>query len=885
MEPYVVPLRELDRSSLPLAGGKAANLGELLRAGFPVPDGLCVTTAAYRRVVDEAGLAPRLAQLLDGLNVENSDGLAATGAAARDLFYQAPFPEDVKQSLLAAARPFAGEPLAVRSSATAEDLPEASFAGQQDTYLNVVGEVSLLDAVCRCWASLWTDRAIAYRERNHITHDQVALAVVVQRMISAEAAGVLFTANPVSGKRTEAVIDASLGLGEAVVSGTVSPDHYVVDEGTLEITSRQIGTKAVRIVGLAGGGTTKEVTEASASAAQSLPDGAIRDLTRLGTAIEAHFGWPQDVEWAWADGKLFILQSRPITSLYPAPPSPDGSYRVYISLSSMQGMLEPLTPIGGSLFTFGFRNVWQGGRPGPIALVVLGGRLYINATTMLRSQFGRQATAYLFPEVEPVIGRILTRLMEDPRLAPGGGSPRAALFGILRHYRHNVFKLVRRVLFSLASPSRARRRVDEVLVPMVDSLRERLRQPVPPGEEPEALRRIVFNSLSGIFLNLVPLVAAGVAAFKQAEARARAWGLDTKLLARARQGLPHNTTTMMDLDLWALAQRLKSNAASREALTAQPPAALSARYREGSLPRVMQEGLAGFLSRYGHRAIREIDLGIPRWAEDPSYLFGVLRNYLSLEDPDMAPDRHFGRQAAQAERAVAEVVASARRLPGGWRRARQLAFLLGRFRQLGGLRETPKFLIMRIFQEIRGLLLRSAAALVERGRLDRAEDLFFLTIEELERVNDPDFDLRALVDERRRGYERELARPRAPRVITSEGEAFYGEALATGEGVLSGIGASPGVARGRARVVRDPLGAHLEPGEILVAPSTDPAWTPLFLTAGGLVMEAGGMMSHGSIVAREYGIPAVVGVAEATTRIANGQEVELDGHQGLVKLS
>jgi rifampicin phosphotransferase len=886
MEALAVPLRDLDRTSLPVAGGKAANLGELLRAGLPVPDGLCVTTTAYRRVVEAAGIEPRLSELLAGLNVEDTARLAEAGAAARELFHQAGMPEDVREALLVAARPLAGEPLAVRSSATAEDLPEASFAGQQDTYLNVAGEAALLEAVRRCWASLWTDRAIAYRQRNGIPHEGVALAVVVQRMVAAEVAGVMFTADPVSGKRTEIAIDASLGLGEAVVSGLVSPDNYVVDKRTQETVSRHIGPKAVQVVGVSGGGTTRVATGAAASDAQALSDDSIRALARLGAEIEAHYGWPQDVEWAEASGKLYILQSRPITSLYPAPPpAADGSLRVYVSISSMQGMLEPLTPMGGSLFTLGVRNVFYGGRPGPIYLIELGGRLYVDFTPVLRNRLGREVQSLAFPEVEPVIGRILARLLEDPRLAPTGTSPRRTVLGLVRRQRRNVFLLARRVAANVARPERALRRVDGVIVPQVASLRAQLQGPVPLGGEPEALRRLFRGGLKGLFFNLLPLVVAGIACLKQAEMRVHAWGLDEKLLARARQGLPHNTTTQMDLDLWALAQRLKADAPSREAVTSEAPSALAARYREGALPPVARDGLASFLSRYGHRGIREIDVGMPRWGEDPTYLFGVLRNYLAQEDPETAPDRHFARQAAVAERAVAELVAGARRLPGGWHRAPVLGSLLRRYRQLGGLRETPKFMIMWLFQAIRAMLLRTGAELVERGQLDRAEDLFFLRVEELERVIDAGTDLRSLVAQRRREYERELARRRAPRVITSEGEAFYGEALVMAEGMLGGTGASPGVARGRARVVHDPLGAQLQPGEILVAPSTDPAWTPLFLTVGGLVMEAGGMMSHGSIVAREYGIPAVVGVAEATTRIADGQMVEIDGHEGLVKLA
>lgn len=880
-----IPLAEIGREDIGMAGGKAANLGELLRAGFPVPSGFCVTTSAYRRVVEAAGIAPRLAGLLDDLDVEDPERLAAAGVAAREMVYEAPVPEEVRSALLAQARLLAGESLAVRSSATAEDLPEASFAGQQDTYLNVVGEDALLEAVRRCWASLWTDRAIAYRQRNSIPHESIALAVVVQRMVNSEVAGVLFTANPVSGNRTEITIDASLGLGEAVVSGLVSPDHYVVDKQTLEITSRQVGAKAVQVVGISGGGTARVSTEATASTTQAIGDGTIQDLARLGIEIEAHYSWPQDVEWATSDGDLYILQSRPITSLFPAPPpDPNGALHVYVSLNSAQGMLEPFTPMGISLFLCGIRTVFYGGRPGPIALVDLGGRLYADVTPMLRNPLGRQVLAFLFAQAEPVIGRILSRLLEDPRLAAVGASSRGTALDILRNHPRTVFLVASRVAAGIASPGWARRHVGAVIMPMAAGVRAETQPELAPEEVPLILQRIYRDQLPRLFLNLAPLVAPGIASYRQAEMRVRAWGLDERLLARARQGLPYNMTTTMDLNLWALAQNVKADVPSREAITTRTQSDLAASYHQGSLPPTLQAGIADFLSRYGHRGIREIDLGMPRWGEDPTYLFGILRSYVTLDNPEAEPDTHFARQARAADEAVAELVAGARQLPGGWHKAPLLEFLLGRFRQLGGLRETPKFVLMWMFQAVRQMMLRAGRTLVEQGRLEHPEDVFFLRVEELRKDRSDGLDFRALVAQRRHDYERELARRRAPRVLTSEGQALYGEALSTTEGALAGTGASPGIARGRARIIRDPHGANLAPGEILVAPSTDPAWTPLFLTAGGLVMEAGGMMSHGSIVAREYGIPAVVGVADATTRITDGQMIEIDGYQGLVKL-
>ena len=750
---------------------------------------------------------------------------------------------------------------------------------------NVSGPAALLEAVRRCWASLWTDRAIAYRQRNGIAHEGVALAVVCQEMVAAEVVGVLFTANPVSGRRLEVVIDASLGLGEAVVGGLVSPDNYVVDKQALRITARRVSAKNVQVVASPQGGTAQAPVEATRARMPALPDEAIRELARTAIAVEQHYGQPQDVEWAFAAGTLYILQSRPITSLFPAPPPrPDGQYRIYMSLNTAQGMLEPFTPLGGSTLATLANEVFVGEQSDRKVLVELGGRIYADVTDLLRNRLGRHLPTAFFPEVEPVTARILVTLLADPRLGPYPESSRHVAFRLLRRGWPSLRRFLWSILRNLLDPARARRRVDEVMIPYLRKLREEVRRPVPLGSQADVARRAFRGGLGALlFPNLLPLVVPGVASYKQAEMIVRRLGLSEELYWTARQGLPHNRTTLMDLDLWALARQVQGDAESSALLHGEEPSVLAARYREVGLPGVLQRGMGDFLARYGHRGVREIDLGIPRWAEDPTYLFAVLRGYVDLPE-EGAPDRHFAAQAAAGERAARELVAQARKAPGGFVQAKRLGFFLGRFRQLGGLRETPKFLITWLFQALREMMLAAGDQLVAQGRLECREDTFFLHFTELERLGDGDLPVARLVAERKREYERELRRPRAPRVVTSEGEAFYGEPLAADGGGLVGAGASPGVVRGRARVIRDPLGAKLAAGEILVAPSTDPAWTPLFLTAGGLVMEAGGAMSHGSIVAREYGIPAVVGLPEATTRIADGQKIEVDGSRGVVRI-
>jgi phosphohistidine swiveling domain-containing protein len=349
----------------------------------------------------------------------------------------------------------------------------------------------------------------------------------------------------------------------------------------------------------------------------------------------------------------------------------------------------------------------------------------------------------------------------------------------------------------------------------------------------------------------------------------------------AMRALPHNPTTKMDLALWALASEVRSDPDSARVVGQDPPERLAEEYRDGSLPPKLQGGLADFLRLYGHRGVAEIDLGLPRWSEDTTYIMGVLANYLRLRDPESAPDAQFGRAAREAEEMVAELGRRASRK--GRLRGLLVRFLLGRARELSGLRETPKFAIVLLMARVRALLWPVGEELARAGRLEKAGDIFFLGVPEAwaALAGEP---LHDIVSERRAVYEREKGRKHVPRLLLSDGTEPTADSHAAAgvEGGLSGTPASGGVVSGTARVVLDPGNAHLEPGEILVAPSTDPGWTPLFLTAGGLVMEMGGPMSHGAIVAREYGIPAVVGVPDATERLQTGQKITVDGSEGIV---
>ncbi|WP_144661889.1 PEP/pyruvate-binding domain-containing protein [Paenarthrobacter nicotinovorans] len=875
---------------LPDVGGKAANLGELASAGLPVPPGFCLTTEAYRRALSASGL-DEVCEALKSTSTADLPGLNLLAGRARSLVLEAGLPSDVAAAVRSAYQGLGNEaPVAVRSSATAEDLPFASFAGQQDTYLNVVGVDSVLDAVGRCWASLWTDRAVTYRATNGIDHASAALAVVVQVMVDSVAAGVMFTANPVTGKRSEAVIDASPGLGEAVVSGAVNPDQYVVDLTNSAILKRTVGDREVEIRSVPGGGTERrERARAETGIQPCLSDRQIRELAGLGRLVEEHYGAPQDTEWALdADGKLWLTQARPITTLYPlttrTPPVP--GVHAFLNFSLAQGLTRPLTPMGLAGIrliascvagTAGFAV--PDPRSGPPPYYEAGQRIFFDLTSVLRSRVGRTIVARVFDVMEARSAKLMRGLFEDPRFSVTIKTP----LKLIRHVAPVAakYRVPESIFRGLFRPDAAMRRVER----LDSDLRKALAVPAQATAHQRIahVQRILGRELFATVPQLLPLPLLGFALLalvgRMLGERASYDELQTVI-----RGLPNNVTTEMDLALWQLASQIREDPDAVASMLGQTAEALAGQYRDGELPVVAQSGLEAFLHTYGHRAVAEIDLGMPRWRDDPTHILGVLANYLRLQPGAGVPDGQFRKAAADAEQQVAKFVARARTISPLHAWVARLA--LDRTRRFAGLRESPKYNLVLGLAAAREQLLLVGNELAASQRIERPEDIFFLDLDAVENALAGE-DLRGAAAEHRAAYEQELRRRHIPRMLLSDGtepEATATAAANAGQrpGTLSGSPASSGLITAPARVVMDPVGAHLEPGEILVAPSTDPGWTPLFLTAGGLVMEMGGPNSHGAVVAREYGIPAVVGVADATTRLRTGQLITVDGGAGTV---
>ncbi|HET9516840.1 MAG TPA: phosphoenolpyruvate synthase [Actinoplanes sp.] len=882
MSTYTVSLSEVGKDSIALVGGKGANLGELLRAGQSVPDGFCVTTSAFRAFTDAAPGFDDLCVRLGKLDVDDAASVSQSGTEVRDLLQHLPMPLAVEQELLRAWRGLGGEhAYAVRSSATAEDLPGASFAGQYDSFLNVRTEEQLLDRVRRCWMSLFTDRVIGYRARHGFDHRETSLAVVVQRLIVPEAAGVMFTADPVSGHRRVTVINAAYGLGESVVSGLVNPDLYRIGPN-LEVEAT-VPEKHVMTVPDAAGGVVEQPVAPAQRRAQVLSDAAIAELAAIGRRIDEHFGAPQDIEWAWTDGRFYLLQSRPVTSLFPLPPAPsDDRLHVYFSFGHQQMMTEPIRPLGLSVlrtfFPFGKRRA----DGESTQLLPAGGRLFFDYTDPLHHRIGRRLLARAAGAMDPRVGRAVLGIAARDEFRAH------QRFNLIRGLRMNAFiaRTVTRVAGDVlwrdmsGRLARAEQFIQDTLTTsraMVESTHGAQRIAAIQDE----LRRIPL----GIYYELSLTQVSAMISRALVEQLGRRWLGKPPDLAPIHKALPGNVTTEMGMAIGDLAD-LARGKPELLALLQSPPAPFNVGHFD-AVPggAEFRAAFTALLDRYGMRGAGEIDLTRPRWSEDPTQLFsGILANTRTGRAGEHRQRFRVGEQEAQV--AMDALVAQVRATRLGAPKAAAMRRLLTVYRTLMALREHQKFLSVGVFAGYRRGIREEVSLLIRNGVLAVPDDADFLSLQEL----------RDLLDGRRPvGLAQTIAARRAehdrfqalnpPRLFTSDGEVVNGtHGGSHPEGALAGFPVSAGVVEGRARVVLRPQDAELHDGDILVARSTDPAWTPLFAAVRGIVLEIGGVMSHGAVIARELGLPTVVGIDDATRLIPDGSRIRVDGSAGFVEL-
>ncbi|PGZ63722.1 phosphoenolpyruvate synthase [Bacillus cereus] len=867
MSSFVLDFQEIGKTQLSLVGGKGLNLGELSNIqGIQVPEGFCVTTVGYEKAIEQNEDLHTLLQQLTKLKMEERAQIGEISKKIREVIMAVEIPSDVVEAVAHYLSRFGNEhAYAVRSSATAEDLPYASFAGQQDTYLNIIGEEAVLQYVRKCWASLFTERAVMYRMQNGFEHNQVSICVVVQKMVFPEASGILFTADPVTSNRKVLSIDASFGLGEALVSGLVSADNYKVKEG--EITETIVATKKIAIYALKEGGTETKQIDPAQQKLQTLSEQQILQLAQIGRQIEAYFDRPQDIEWCLVDDTFYIVQSRPITTLYPIPEVNDGENHVYVSVGHQQMMTDPLKPLGMSLFQLtSFGQRFQAG-----------GRLFVDVAQRLASPTSRELLLNMIGNSEPLIKDALTTVVERDdfiTLLPedekeknvGKSGPPVSSQPQIENNPAIVTDLIKMNQASIEELKRNMQTKSGVEV--LDFILEDIQQ----------LKKILFHPQS------MAVIMAGMDASTWINEKMEQWLGEKNAADTLSQSVQNNITSEMGLALMDVAdvirpypeviaylQRIEDDSFLDELV----------QFKGGEKVR---EAIDAFLNKYGMRCSGEIDITKTRWSEKPTTIIPMILN--NIRDFEAgASKRKFEEGLQEALKKEEELVDRLQHLPDGKQKVEETKRMIRNIRNFIGYREYPKYGMINRYFIYKQALLKEAEQLVQSGVIHEVDDIYYLTFEELHevvRTNKLDYEL---IHKQKNDYKLyEKLTP--PRVMTSDGEIITGKYKREnlpGDAIV-GLPVSSGVIEGRARVILNMEDANLEEGDILVTAFTDPGWTPLFVSIKGLVTEVGGLMTHGAVIAREYGLPAVVGVENATKLIKDGQRIRVHGTEGYIEV-
>lgn len=883
MKKYTLSFNEIRKEDLSFVGGKGANLGELTAAGFPVPAGFCVTTGAFALFLKTSSQMAIYYKELKELDVENIGELKKIGEAIRNHLCTLPFPEDIRREVLTKWREIGIEKsYAIRSSATAEDLPGASFAGQQETYLNIAGEKNIIRHIQLCWASLFTDRAIAYRSKNGFDHEKVALSVVLQPMIFPEVSGILFTADPVNGNRNTLTIDASYGLGEALVSGIVTPDLYIVKDGNIQ--SKKIGEKKIAIYGLPAGGTIQQEVPREKGNKPALTDEQILTLATYGKEIQAHFQCPQDIEWALMDGQFYILQSRPITSLYPVPRVQDQRFlHVLFSFGHQQMMTEAMKPMGISImktfFPFGKKDDHRETQ----IMAEAGNRIFIDITYLLHLSFLRKKLPLVLNNMDTSIARAVSEVANREDFLEGVQNSKGVKKAILSF----MPRVAGKVFFNyfIRDITCVKENIESYIASQLKNLQAEL-SPLSGGERLRRMQEKIATAPMDYFFRLFVIAVTGVSSYHVVRKLLEKWLGNSKLLTHLGKSLYGNVTLEMGLLLGDVGDVARKYPAVVSYLRNPNEKSYVEDLRNIPGGEQFLHAFNQFLEKYGMRCPGEIDLTQTRWMEKPVTLFPAIIGHIDSTEPGEHRLK-FKQGEKEREEATREILSLIKEKPFGLIKSKLINRMLKVFTNTMALREHPKYMIINCFWIYKKIILEEASHLVAIGVLQEKEDVYFLRLSELISILEGSFqeNINELIAMRKEEYENHRALT-PPRVITSEGEMIKGMNRVENlpEGAFPGTPVSSGVVEGRARVVLKPEEGKLEKGDILIAPFTDPGWTPLFISAKGLVMEVGGLITHGAVVAREYGIPAVVGVENATKLIKDGQRVRVHGDQGYVEV-
>ena len=907
--PLTVSIRDVGAESLALVGGKGANLGELLRANLPVPAAYCVTTRAYDAFVRSNGLSAFVESELATLNYDDVADLGVRATRVRERFAAGSVSLDIDAAIRAGygeleGRLGKGVKVSVRSSATAEDLPGTSFAGQQDTYLNVSGADSVVEHVKRCWASLWTDRAISYRHRQGFRHQDVLLAVVVQEMFPSDVAGVMFTVNPLTSNPNEIFINTSWGLGEAIVSGRVNPDQYIVDKKTGAISSRVINAKAVMTVPGPGGVGSEEIeVSAGRQTAETLSPAQIAELAKIGSRIEAYYGFPQDIEWGFSNGRFALLQSREVTAL-------DIDFAYELEAFQSPVAREALTDERW-VWSRGYSDEFQTGPSTPwfYSLIESG------MTKLKHSMLA-------FTEVKQLLGFDAERFTDIPMYRWYGARAyynlaveRERIRMFIPPFARDEHALwpfpveehdgIRRMLFNwpqflsimvklhTSNPAVSLLETPQIMFDHAADINRKLdaywgtrdlnscsaKELLAGNEATQAiLTPIAGNVVLPFTVYLYVLPAALKMACEQ-------W-LDDKdgAIAGALLSGLSSKTGEENIAVWKLAQIIAKSTALRDIVLADLPPKTTldqvVAHRDGA---AFAAALQAFLKIYGQRGGAERDSYHKRYSHAPEKVFIPIRTMLregEAANPESLEHKLADRMKATKEQCLKTL----RSGPLGFIQAPLFSWLVEVTQQYAYYRDFERFYFDRNYARARDFLEHLGARFIAKGLIDDADDVFFLGREEIIEADEGRLDRHRIaprVRGRRRVYER-YSQKEPPKFL--QGWRTFDDAdLADDGNGLRGIGASTGKVTGRARVCRtlDEIG-RIQKGDILVTVATDPGWTTLFSILGGVVVETGGVVAHAVLISREFGLPCVANVTQACNRIPDGATITVDGTNGRV---
>ncbi|MBH8585960.1 phosphoenolpyruvate synthase [Thermoactinomyces sp. CICC 10520] len=847
-------------------------MGELSKIqGIHVPEGFCVTTAAFEKALASNETFHMLLDRLTRLKDEDLEQTGEISGKIRKVIMQSTLPQEMVNEVDRLLEKFGREEAyAVRSSATAEDSPDHSFAGQLASRLHVKGTREIFRSVKQCWASLFTDRAVIYRMKNGRDHREVLPAVVIQRMVFPDASGVMFTADPVTSNRKVLAVDACFGLGEALVSGEISGDSYKVREG--KITEKRIACKKSAVYARKEGGTEKKGIPPEKQNRPVLSEKQVLKLEQTGRMLEAHFGCPQDIEWCLADGTVYIVQSRPVTTLFPVPKQGEArGKRVYVSVGHQQMMTDAMKPLGLSFFLL----------TTPAPMRTAGGRLFVDVTPMLASPESRNHLIQSLGQNDPLIKDALMTIVkrenffEDfTRSCPDskGRNPGPG----------------RQALPSPPDPASIPSDPSVVLERMrkaqasVEQCKQEIRQKAGP-----ALFDYIRHDLKRLRKELsshIDLIQAAMDAAMWINEKMEQWLGEKHAADQLTQSVPNNITSEMGMELLEVADAIRPYPQVVDYLQqVKKDSFLDDMIRlEGG--KEARAKIDAFLEKHGMRCPGEIDITRTRWSEKPVTLVPVILHHVKNFGPG-AGRRKFEQGKQKALKKEKELLERLKELPDGGQKARETKRMIQRLRNLAGFREYPKYCIIQRYFIYKQSLLKEAEKLVQKGILRDKEEVFYLTFDEFcEAVRTGRLDKR-IIRRRKREYQfYEKLFP--PRVITSDGEIIQGRYRRENlpDNAILGLPVSSGIVEGRARVLLNMEDAVPEDGGILVTRFTDPGWTPFFVSVKGLVTEVGGLMTHGAVIAREYGLPAVVGVENATKRIKDGQRIRVNGTEGYIEI-